>query len=173
MSEQPQPQPQPQQPQGQQQPVFSIEKIYLKDLSLEIPGAPQVFSERESPQIDVNIHNSAKALDAGVYEVVLTATVTAKHKDKTAFLVEVSQAGIFQIRGLSDRDLDPVLAIACPNMLFPYVREAVSSVVSRAGFPTFLLNHLSFEALYQQHLQQRQKQQQQSGAAPAAPAQTS
>ena len=155
MSEQ---QPQaPQQP--PQQPVFLIEKIYLKDLSLEVPGAPQVFSERESPQIDVNIHNGAKVLDPGVYEVVLTATVTAKHKDKTAFLVEVAQAGVFQIRGIPDKDLDPVLAIACPNMLFPYVREAVSSVISKAGFPTFQLNHLSFEALYQQHLQQRQKQQ--------------
>lgn len=162
MSEQPQAQP-------QQQPVFSIEKIYLKDLSLEIPGAPQVFSERESPHIDVNIHNSAKSLEAGIFEVVLTATITAKHKDKTAFLVEVSQAGIFQIRNVAERDLDPVLAIACPNILYPYVREAVSSVISRAGFPTFLLNHLSFEALYQQHLQQQQQKQQaqpQSGAAP-------
>lgn len=162
MSEQPQAQP-------QQQPVFSIERIYLRDLSLEVPGAPQVFSERESPQIDVNIHNSAKNLDPGMYEVVLTATITAKHKDKTAFLVEVAQAGIFQIRNVAERDLDPVLAIACPNILFPYVREAVSSVISRAGFPTFLLNHLSFEALYQQHLQQQQQKQQaqpQGGAAP-------
>jgi preprotein translocase subunit SecB len=163
MSEQPQPQ--------TQQPIFSIEKIYLRDLSLEIPGAPQVFAERESPQIDVNIHNAAKAVDKGYYEVVLTATITAKHKDKTAFLVEVAQAGLFQIRNIPERDLDPVLAIACPNMLFPYVRETVSSVVSRAGFPPFMLNHLSFEALYQQHLQQRQQQQKQqeqpSGAAPA------
>ena len=152
MAEQPQAQP--------QQPVFSIEKIYLKDLSLEIPGAPQVFAERESPQIDVNIHNSAKALETGIFEVILTATITAKHKDKTAFLVEVAQAGIFQIRNIGERDLDPVLAIACPNILFPYVRETVSNVILRAGFPTFLLNHLSFEALYQQHLQQQQQKQQ-------------
>jgi preprotein translocase subunit SecB len=150
MSEQPQAQP--------LQPVFSIEKIFLKDLSLEIPGAPQVFAERESPQIDVNIHNSARGLDAGLYEVVLTATITAKHKDKTAFLVEVAQAGVFQIRNIAERDLDPVLAIACPNILFPYVREVVSSVIARAGFPVFMLNHLSFEALYQQHLQQKQAQ---------------
>ena len=152
----------------QQAPVFSIEKIYLRDLSLEIPNAPQVFSERESPQIDVNIHNSAKGLSEGVYEVVLTATITAKHKDRTAFLVEVAQAGVFQIRNVPQNDLDPVLAIACPNILFPYVREAVSSVVMRAGFPAFLLNHLSFEALYQQHLQQQQqKSQQPDGTAPA------
>src|SRR5262249_52792175 len=151
MSEQPQPQAQP------QAPVFSIEKIYLRDLSLEIPNAPQVFAERESPQIDVNMHNSAKALETGIYEVVLTATITAKHKERTAFLVEVAQAGVFQIRNIPEKDLDPVLAIACPNILFPYVREAVSSVVMRAGFPSFMLNHLSFEALYQQHLQQKQQ----------------
>ena len=153
---------------SEEQPVFSIDKIYLKDLSLEIPNAPQVFAERESPQIDVSIHNAAKALEKGLYEVVLTATVTAKHQDRTAFLVEVAQAGVFQIRNLADRDLDPVLAIACPNILFPYVREAVSGVVARAGFPAFLLNHLSFEALYQQHLQRKQQQPQAGDAAPAA-----
>ena len=140
-------------------PVFSIEKIYLKDLSLEIPGAPQIFSEREAPKIDVNIHNAATALTAGFYEVVLTATITAKHNERTAFLVEVRQGGVFQIRNIAEKDMDPVLAIACPNILFPYVRETVSSVISRAGFPPFLLNHLSFEALYQQHLQQREQQQ--------------
>ena len=153
-------------------PVFSIEKIYLKDLSLEIPGAPQVFSERESPKIDVNIHNAAKGLSPGVFEVILTATVTAKHNDRTAFLVEVKQAGVFQIRNIPEQDMDPVLAIACPNILFPYVREADSSVISRAGFPPFLLNHLSFEVLYQQHLQQRQQGEQlpQQGEPPAGAA---
>jgi preprotein translocase subunit SecB len=143
----------------QASPVFSIEKIYLKDLSLEIPGAPQIFSEREAPKIDVNIHNAATALTPGFYEVVLTATITAKHNERTAFLVEVRQGGVFQIRNIAERDMDPVLAIACPNILFPYVRETVSNVISRAGFPPFLLNHLSFEALYQQHLQQREQQQ--------------
>jgi preprotein translocase subunit SecB len=160
------------QPQQAATPVFSIEKIYLKDLSLEVPGAPQVFSERESPKIDVNIHNAARGLSPGIYEVVLTATVTAKHNDRTAFLVEVQQAGIFQIRNIPAEDMDPVLAIACPNILFPYVREAVSSVISRAGFPPFLLNHLSFEVLYQQHLQQKQQSEAQAqpaaGAAPPA-----
>ncbi|MCC7484188.1 MAG: protein-export chaperone SecB [Burkholderiales bacterium] len=154
----------------QAQPAFSIEKIYLKDLSLEIPGAPQVFSEREAPKIDVNIHNTAKNVAAGVYEVVLTATITAKHGERTAFLVEAAQAGIFQIRNIPDEHMDPVLAITCPNMLYPYVREVVSSVIARAGFPPFMLNHLSFEALYQQHLQQREQQKQQAGdgAAPVS-----
>ena len=149
------------------QPIFGIEKIYLKDLSLEVPGAPQVFSEREAPKIDVNIHNAAKGVAEGIFEVVLTATITAKHGEKTAFLVEAAQAGIFQIRNIPEQDMDPVLAIACPNVLFPYVREAVSNLVSRAGFPPFLLNHLSFEALYQQHLQQQQQKQQADGAPPA------
>jgi len=141
---------------SEQQPVFSIEKIFLKDLSLEIPGAPQIFAERDAPQIDINLHTETREIDAGIYEVVVTATVTAKVKeDKTAFLVEVAQAGIFQIRNIPGQELEAVLGITCANILFPYLREAVSSVVSRGGFPPFFLNHLSFEALYQQRLQQQ------------------
>lgn len=141
---------------SEQQPVFSIEKIFLKDLSLEIPGAPQIFAERDAPQIDINLHTETREIDAGIYEVVVTATVTAKVKeDKTAFLVEVAQAGIFQIRNIPGQELEAVLGITCANILFPYLREAVSSVVSRGGFPPFFLSHLSFEALYQQRLQQQ------------------
>jgi len=150
---------------SEQQPVFNIERIYLKDLSLEIPNAPQVFAERESPKIDINLHNEARALDAGLYEVVLTATVTAKVKDKTAFLVEVAQAGIFQIHNVPQQELDAVLGVTCGNILFPYLRESISNTVGRAGFPPFWLNHLSFDALYQQ---QRQQQQRQASAPPAA-----
>lgn len=147
---------------SEQQPIFGIEKIFLKDLSLEIPGAPQIFAEQEAPKIDINLHNETREIDSGVYEVVLTATVTAKVKDdKTAFLVEVAQAGIFQIRNVPGPDLGPLLGITCANILFPYLRESVSSVVVRGGFPPFFLNHLNFEALYQQRLQQ----QQQAGAA--------
>ena len=149
----------------QQQPVFNVEKIYLKDLSLEIPNAPQVFTEREAPKIDINLHNEARALENGIYEVVLTATVTAKLKEKTAFLVEVAQAGIFQIRNLQGQELDAVLSVTCGNILFPYLRETVSNVATRGGFPPFFLNHISFEALYQQRLQQ---QQQQAAATPQA-----
>ena len=141
---------------SEQQPVFSIEKIFLKDLSLEIPGAPQIFAERDAPQIDINLHTETREIDAGIYEVVVTATVTAKVKeDKTAFLVEVAQAGIFQIRNIPGQELEAVLGITCANILFPYLRESVSSVVSRGGFPPFFLNHLSFEALYQQRLQEQ------------------
>jgi len=141
---------------SEQQPVFNIEKIFLKDLSLEIPGAPQIFSEREAPKIDINLHTETREIEAGLYEVVLTATVTAKVKeDKTAFLVEVAQAGIFQIRNIPGQELDAVLGITCGNILFPYLRESVSSVVVRGGFPPFFLNHLSFEALYQQRMQEQ------------------
>jgi preprotein translocase subunit SecB len=152
---------------SEQQPVFNIEKIYLKDLSLEVPGAPQIFAEREAPKIDISLHNETREIEPGLYEVVLTGTVTAKLKeDKTAFLVEVAQAGVFQIRNLPGQELEAVLGITCGNILFPYLRESVSSVVSRGGFPPFFLNHLSFEGLYQQRLQQQQQQQQ----APASPA---
>lgn len=139
----------------QNQPVFSIEKLYVKDLSLEIPGAPQVFLEREAPQVDVQLHTQGNSVDEGIFEVVLTVTVTAKVKDKTLFLVEAGQAGIFQIRNLPQDDLEPVLAVACPNILFPYVRETISDVVMRAGFPPVILNPVNFEALYQQQRQQK------------------
>ena len=147
---------------SEQQAALSIERIYLKDLSLEIPNAPHVFAEREAPKIDISLHNEARALDAGIYEVVLTATVTAKLKDKTAFLVEAAQAGIFRIQNVTQPELDAVLGIACGNILFPYLRESISNTVVRGGFPPFWLSHLSFDALYHQ-----QRQQQQAGAPPA------
>ena len=135
----------------QQQPTFSIEKIYVKDLSLEIPHAPKIFMQRETPQIDVQLHNQSEMVDEGVYEIVLTVTVTAKlAEDKALFLVEVAQAGIFQIRNIPQADLEPILGITCPNILFPYVRETISDMVSRAGFPPVLLNPVNFELMYQQ-----------------------
>lgn len=156
MSEQPQ---QPQQPQAAQdttQPIFSIEKVYVKDLSLEVPGAPKIFMANEAPTIDVNIHTAATVVEAGaLYEVVLTATVTAKLQDRTVFLVEVAQAGLFHIRNLSPQDLDAVLGILCPTTLLPYARETVSTTISRAGFPPVMLQHMDFNQVYQQALQQR------------------
>lgn len=133
----------------QQQPVFSIEKIYVKDLSLEIPNAPGIFLEREAPQMDVQLHTKGERIDDGMYEVLLNVTLTAKVKDKTMFLVEVEQAGIFQLRNIAEAEMESVLSIACPNILFPYVRETVSDVVTRAGFPPVILNPVNFEALYQ------------------------
>ncbi len=130
-------------------PVFSIEKVYVKDLSLEIPNAPQVFLEREAPQVDIQLHHNSSGVEDGVYQTTLTVTVTAKVKDKTLFLVEAAQAGIFVVRNLPAQDLEAVLGIACPNILFPYVREVISDVVTRAGFPPVVLAPVNFEAIYQ------------------------
>lgn len=141
----------------EQQPVFNIEKIYVKDLSLEIPHAPRIFLERETPEVNIQLHTKGERIDEGMYEVLLTITVTAKTKDKTMFLVEVQQAGVFQIRHVPEADMDPVLGIACPNILFPYLRETVSDIVSRAGFHAVILNPVNFEALYLQRKQQAEQ----------------
>ncbi|MER0217247.1 MAG: protein-export chaperone SecB [Nitrosomonas sp.] len=134
----------------QQQPVFAIEKIYVKDLSLEIPNAPNIFLERDTPEINLQLGTKSQGIGEGLYEVLLTATVTAKIKDKNMFLVEAQQAGIFRIRNIPAGEIDPVLGIGCPNILFPYLREVVSDIVTRAGFPPVILNPVNFEAIYQQ-----------------------
>lgn len=131
------------------QPQFSIEKVYVKDLSLEIPNAPGVFLERDVPTVDIQLHHNSTGVEQGVYQTVLTVTVTAKVKDKTMFLVEVAQAGVFAARNIPPQDLEAVLAIACPNILFPYAREVVSDIVVRAGFPPVVLAPVNFEAIYQ------------------------
>jgi preprotein translocase subunit SecB len=141
------------------QPVFSIEKLYVKDLSLEIPNAPQAFLERETPTVDIQLHHNSSQVDDGLYQTILTVTVTAKINDKTLFLVEAAQAGIFTLRNIPANDMEAVLAIACPNILFPYVREVISDIVVRAGFPPVVLNPVNFEALYQA---QREAQTQQA-----------
>ena len=150
------------------QPVFAIEKIYLKDLSVEVPNAPEVFLEREVPTVDVNISSNARSVQDGLFEVVVTVTITAKIKDKTMFLVEAAQAGVFQIRNVPQQDIEPLLGIACPNTLFPYVRETISAVTSRAGFTPVVLAPMTFEGIYQQQVQQMQAQQTQlqSGVKP-------
>ena len=135
-----------------QQPIFSIEKIYVKDLSLEVPNAPQVFMQAEQPQLEVQLEQESQRINDALFEVTLTVTVTARHGDKTLFLVEASQAGVFQIRNIAEADLGPVLGMVCPNVLFPYARETVSDVVNRAGFPPVLLAPVNFEAIYQQRV---------------------
>ena len=137
------------------QPVFSIEKLYVKDLSIEVPNAPQIFLERETPQINVQLRTESSGVDEGVFEVALTVTVTAQlPEDKTVFLVEVAQCGIFQIRNVPQEDLEPIMMIGCANILFPYAREAVSDAVTRAGFQPVLLAPVNFEAMYAQNRQQ-------------------
>ena len=130
------------------QPVFSIEKVFVKDLSLEIPNAPQVFLEREAPTVDIQLHHNTTGVEEGVYQTVLTVTVTAKIGEKTMFLVEAAQGGIFVVRNIPAQELEAVLAIACPNILFPYVREVISDTVVRAGFPPVILSPVNFEAIY-------------------------
>jgi preprotein translocase subunit SecB len=143
---------------AQNQPVFSIEKVYVKDVSLEIPNAPQVFLEREAPQVDIQLHHNSSRVDDGVYQCVLTITVTAKAGEKTMFLVEAAQAGIFVARNIPEQELDAVLGIACPNILFPYAREVVSDLTQRAGFPPVILAPVNFEAIYAQQRNQMQQQ---------------
>ena len=138
------------------QPVFSIEKVFVKDVSLEVPNAPAVFLERETPTVDIQLHHNSTAVEDGVYQTLLTVTVTAKVKDRTMFLVEVGQAGIFTVRNIPPQELEPVLAIACPNILFPYVREVVSEMVVRAGFPPVILSPVNFEAIYSAQRGQQQ-----------------
>ncbi|MBW8077100.1 MAG: protein-export chaperone SecB [Gallionella sp.] len=137
------------------QPVFNMDKIYVKDISLEIPHAPQIFLQQETPQIEVQLHSQANALDEGVYEVVVTTTVTAKLADsKVMFLIEAKQAGIFQVRNVPNDELEPILAVMCPNILFPFLREVVSDVSVRGGFAPVMLTPINFEILYQQQKQQ-------------------
>lgn len=139
------------------QPVFNIEKLYVKDMSLEVPNAPAIFLERENPQIDLQLNTQAAPVEEGVFEVTVTVTVTAKlqAKDKVLFLIEAKQAGIFQIRNLPAEEMETVLAVVCPNILYPYLREVVSDMATRAGFAPVLLNPINFEAIY---LQQKQNQ---------------
>ncbi|AMS31643.1 MAG: protein-export chaperone SecB [Betaproteobacteria bacterium] len=131
------------------QPTYNIEKIYVKDLSLEVPNAPSIFLERDTPSVDVQLHHMSKSVDDGIYQTELTITVTAKIGEKTMFLAEANLAGIFQIRNVPNQDLDPILGIGNPNILYPYARETISDMVTRAGFPPVLLNPVNFEALYQ------------------------
>jgi preprotein translocase subunit SecB len=140
-------------------PQFAIEKLYVKDLSLEVPNAPQIFLDREPPQIGIELQTNVNSLGDNMYDVSLKVTVTAKAGEKTVFLVEVAQAGVFGVTGVPDDQLQPILMIACPNILFPYARETISTTVTRAGFLPVLLNPVNFEALYAQ--QQAAKQQQQ------------
>ncbi len=135
-------------------PGFSIEKIYVKDLSLENPGAPLSFRQQETPQVEIGLRTSGDQIEADLYESVLTITLTAKVGERTLFLVEATQAGIFTIRGVPMEQMQGVLAVNCPTVLFPYIRETLSDAVTRAGFPPVHLAPINFEALYAQQLSQ-------------------
>lgn len=138
-----------------EQPVFGIEKLYIKDLSVEVPNAPEIFLEREAPQVEIQLNTSGRGVGEGVFEVILTVTVTAKFGEKTVFLVEVGQAGIFRIMNVPEDQIEPLIAVACPNILFPYARETVSDAVTRAGFSPIVLQPVNFEAMYMQRMQEQ------------------
>jgi preprotein translocase subunit SecB len=130
-------------------PVFQIQRIYLKDLSLEQPNAPQILLEQGQPQVEINLALGAAPIADGVYEVTVTATVTTKVNDKVLFLVEAKQGGIFEIRHVPEDQLQPIIGIACPGIIYPYLRAIVSDVCTRAGFPPVVLTEVNFQAMFE------------------------
>lgn len=140
--------------QNEDQPFFNIQRVYLKDMSLEQPNSPQIFLEQDMPQVEVEVDVKADRLQDNVYESTVTGTVTAKVNDKVAFLIQAKQAGIFEIRNLPEGQLDPVLGIACPQIVFPYLRSNIADAVTRAGFPPIHLAEINFQALYEQRIAQ-------------------
>lgn len=145
---------------AQAQGQLGIQRLYLKDLSFEAPNSPAVFREQLSPALDLHFSNATTALGNDLHEVVLSVTATVKQGERTIYLVEVKQAGIFQLSGFPDQHLPAVLGTACPNMLFPFAREAVCDVVVKGGFPQLLIAPINFEALYAQELQRRRQTEQ-------------
>lgn len=139
-------------------PVFQIQRIYVKDLSLEQPNSPQILFEQAQPQVDINLGLNAAPVAEGLYEVSVTATVTTKAGDKTLFLVEAKQAGIFELRNIPAEQLQPIIGIACPQIVYPYLRATVSDVCTRAGFPPVLLAEVNFQAMYEAQQQAQQAQ---------------
>lgn len=138
------------------QPEFTIQRIYIKDISFESPQAPKVFQENLQPAINLNIHTASNILEKDVHEVVLTVTITAAVEDRTIFLIEVKQAGIFVIKNIPDENMGVVLGVTCPTILFPYVREVVSELAAKGSFQHFYLAPINFEALYMNSLKQNQ-----------------
>jgi preprotein translocase subunit SecB len=130
-------------------PVFQIQRMYLKDLSLEQPNSPQILLEQVQPQVDINLAMGAEGVADGIFEVTVTATVTTKVKDKVMFLVEAKQAGIFEIRNVPQEQMQGIISIVCPQMIYPYLRAIVSDVCTRAGFPPILLTEVNFQAMFE------------------------
>jgi preprotein translocase subunit SecB len=142
----------------QQDPVFQIQRVYLKEASLEQPNSPAILLEQEQPSVDIQLGVEAGQVAEGMYEVSVTATVTTKIKDKTMFLVEAKQAGIFEIRNLPQDQMGPIMGIACPQIVYPYLRGNVADLITRAGFPTVHLAELNFQAMYEQQQAELQQQ---------------
>ncbi len=139
-------------------PTFSVEKIYVKDVSFEAPNAPQVFNDQGQPQLEMNLNQRVQRVADNLFEVELGVTLTCKLEDKTVYLAEVRQAGLFGLSGFDEATLDAMLGVHCPGILYPYARQTVSDLIQAGGFPPFLLQPINFEGLYAEGLRQRQGQ---------------
>ncbi len=135
-------------------PVFQIQRLYLKDLSLEQPNSPQILGEAIQPEVDISLAVSAEPVVEGIFEVCVTATVTAKSSERTVFLIEAKQAGIFELRNIPSDQMQVILGVACPTMVYPYLRAIVSDVCTRAGFPPVLRTEVNFQAMFEAQQQQ-------------------
>lgn len=150
---------------SEQAPVFQIQRVYLKEASMEQPNSPAILLEQEQPSVDIQLGIEANPVAEGVFEVSVTATVHTKIKDKTVFLVEVKQAGIFEVRNLPEEQMGPIMGIACPQIVYPYLRGNVADLIQRSGFPPVHLSEINFQAMYEQ----QQSQAGQSSAAGTLP----
>ncbi len=130
-------------------PVFQIQRMYLKDMSLEQPNSPQILLEQQAPQVDINLAMAAVPVADGIFEVTVTATVTTQLQERTLFLIEAKQAGIFEIRNVPEEQLQGILSIVCPQMIYPYLRAIVSDICTRAGFPPIMLTEVNFQAMFE------------------------
>jgi preprotein translocase subunit SecB len=142
----------------QQEPVFQIQRVYLKEASLEQPNSPAILLQSEQPSVDIQLGVEASPLADGVYEVAVTATVHTQIADKTVFLVEAKQAGIFEIRNVPEAQMGPVVGVVCPQIVFPYLRSNVADIVQRAGFPPVHLAEINFQSMYEQQQQQQARE---------------
>ena len=149
-------------------PVFQIQRMYLKDLSLEQPNSPQILVDQTQPQVEINLAVGAEPVTDGIFEVTVTATVTTKVGDKVLFLVEAKQAGIFEIRNVPDEQMQGIVGIVCPQMVYPYLRAIVSDVCTRAGFPPILLSEVNFQAMFEQQQNQLAAQQSNGSSIPTS-----
>jgi preprotein translocase subunit SecB len=138
-----------------QEPVFQIQRVYLKETSLEQPNSPAILLEQDQPAVDIQLGVEGKPIADGMYEVIVTATVHTKIKDRTVFLVEARQAGIFEIRNLPEEQIGPVMGIACPQIVYPYLRGNVADLIQRAGFPPVHLSEINFQSMYEQQQAQQ------------------
>ncbi|OZI33426.1 protein-export chaperone SecB [Bordetella genomosp. 5] len=149
---------------GSDAPSFNLQRVYLKDLSLEMPNAPHVFLEQEAPQVEVSINVGGQRLAETVFESTVTVTVTTRINDKTLYLVEGTQAGIFELANIPEEQMDPLLGIVCPTMLYPYLRANIADAITRTSMPALHLAEVNFQALYEQRIaEMTQQQQQQQG----------